>query len=198
MTNTNDDRILVLNFIGSKLSLREFLFAHFPKEITSFADLFSGTGITAAMVRQQYGVHTLVSNDMESFAVAFAKAYHASWKPKLQHNIDLLNQVDGVTGIISQHFSNAIHSDRMYFTPDNAAKIDAMRQLLEKWKLNKKITESDYWYLLACIIRAADQVANTASTYAAYLKHFKKTKKNDISFDILDLNRDIKQDGEWT
>lgn len=176
----SENRILALNFIGSKLSLRDFLFQNFPKEIESFADLFSGTGVTAAMVRQQYKTSKLVSNDMESFAVAFARAYHTSWKPSLQNKIDLLNQVKPTNGILSEHFSNGSNGNRMYFTPENASKIDGMRMELESWKSGKSVREDEYWYLLACIIRAADQVANTASTYAAYLKQFKASAKKPV------------------
>ena len=37
------------------------------------------------------------------------------------------------------------------------------------------ITENEYFYLLACLIEAADKVANTASVYEAFLKDLKKS-----------------------
>jgi adenine-specific DNA-methyltransferase len=177
-------QVLPLNFIGSKLSLSEFIFDHFPNEIESFADLFSGTGIFTALTRKKFNPTVVVSNDTEYFSVVFAHAWCVPWRATLQTKINQLNKIAENPGklkgggILHTHFADGVK--RMYFTPQNGRIIDAMRQQLEIWKTDKKITKKNYYYLLACIIRAADQVANTTSTYAAFLKHYKKSAQKRI------------------
>jgi len=58
---------------------------------------------------------------------------------------------------------------------------------IEKWKNKKLITENEYFYLLACLIEAADKVANTASVYEAFLKDLKKSAQKPIVITPLDL-----------
>jgi adenine-specific DNA-methyltransferase len=68
----------------------------------------------------------------------------------------------------------------MYFTDENAKKCDAIRQKIENWKSERKITEDEYYFLLASLIESIDKVANTASVYGAFLKKFKKSALNSL------------------
>jgi adenine-specific DNA-methyltransferase len=76
--------------------------------------------------------------------------------------------VEPERGFISQHFSAA--SGRMYFTDENARRIDGARHALHRWSEAGLVSEDAYYLLLAAIIEAADRVANTAGIYAAYIK----------------------------
>jgi adenine-specific DNA-methyltransferase len=60
----------------------------------------------------------------------------------------------------------------MYFTPENAARIDAAREAVESWRKERQVGEDDYYLLLAAIIEGADRVANTAGVYASYMKRW--------------------------
>jgi adenine-specific DNA-methyltransferase len=83
-------------------------------------------------------------------------------------------------GFISRHFSPATGDGkvgRMYFTPENAGRIDAAREELESWRGAGKIGEDDYYILLAAIIEGADRVANTAGVYASYMKRWQPNAK---------------------
>jgi adenine-specific DNA-methyltransferase len=73
-------------------------------------------------------------------------------------------------GFISQHFSAT--SGRMYFTDENARRIDAARHALHRWREAELISDDAYYLLLAAIIEGADRVANTAGIYAAYIKQW--------------------------
>ncbi len=53
----------------------------------------------------------------------------------------------------------------MYFQPSNALKIDSVIKQIEKWFLDNKITESEYYYLLYCLISAVSYVANITDIY---------------------------------
>jgi adenine-specific DNA-methyltransferase len=88
---------------------------------------------------------------------------------------DMVRELSGVSpkeGFISEHFSPSGKDGRMYFTPENAALIDAMREELEVWRRGQRISEDSYYVLLAAIIEGADRVANTAGVYASYMKRW--------------------------
>src|SRR3954471_6885662 len=71
----------------------------------------------------------------------------------------------------------------MYFTSENAARIDAARETLDAWRADGKVGESDYYLLLAAIIEGADRVANTAGVYASYMKRWQPNAQR--SFEIV-------------
>jgi len=62
--------------------------------------------------------------------------------------------------------------ERMFFTSENAARIDGIRTLLHKWKSDDLLSEAEFYVLLASLIDAADVAANTTGVYGAYLKKF--------------------------
>ena len=74
------------------------------------------------------------------------------------------------SGFISNHFAPA--GGRMYFTPENAGRIDAAWRVLHEWRREALIDEDAYHILLAAIIDGADRVANTAGVYAAFIKRW--------------------------
>lgn len=73
-------------------------------------------------------------------------------------------------GFISSQFSPA--GGRMYFTPENAGRVDAAWRALHRWRLAGLIDEDAYYMLLAAVIDGADRVANTAGVYAAFIKRW--------------------------
>ena len=58
----------------------------------------------------------------------------------------------------------------MYFTKENAGRIDYFRSQIEKWYEKKLLTEDEYCYLLSCLIESVSDVSNTAGVYGAFLK----------------------------
>jgi len=77
-------------------------------------------------------------------------------------------QRDG--GFVAGHYSPA--GGRMYFTQENAERIDAVRERLHEWRAEGLIGDDAYFLLLAALIEAADRAANTAGVYAAYIKQW--------------------------
>lgn len=61
-------------------------------------------------------------------------------------------------------------SERMYFSEDNAGRIDFIRLKIEEWYKNNKIDNREYYYLIACLLESVSKVANVAGVYGAYLK----------------------------
>lgn len=62
--------------------------------------------------------------------------------------------------------------DRMFFTSENAERIDGIRTVLHEWQSRGLVTKVEYYLLLAALIDAADAAANTTGVYGAFLKEF--------------------------
>jgi len=75
-----------------------------------------------------------------------------------------------VEGFLTRHFAPA--GGRMYFTEENARRIDAARATLHDWRARALIDDDAYYVLLAAVIEGADRVANTAGVYAAFIKRW--------------------------
>ena len=56
---------------------------------------------------------------------------------------------------------------RMYFTEENALKIDLVRTQIENWYNASSINEDAYFYLLACLIEAVPFISNITGVYGA-------------------------------
>lgn len=77
-------------------------------------------------------------------------------------------------GFVSEHYTPAgergAEHGRMYFTPDNAGRIDAIRDRIGSWRKSGRIGRRRTQLLLATLIEAADRVANTTGVYASFVK----------------------------
>ncbi len=183
-----------MNYIGSKHKLSSFIQSTVQGVCGTdlsqkiFCDLFAGTGIVGRVFKTQ--IHQVIANDLEYYSYVLNRNYignHTSIK--IEPLLEDLNNISGKTGFISKQYGESGTADRLYFTQENAQKIDAIRQQIEVWKTQQEITEDQYFFLLASLIESADKVANTASVYGAYLKHIKKTAAKTLeiipaSFDI--------------
>jgi adenine-specific DNA-methyltransferase len=177
-----------LRYIGNKTRLLGFIRRVLRRRGIApgrAVDPFSGTAsVGKALKRWQF--HTAASDIME-YGYVFARAYvEVTERPRfdriareiggreLRHALSWLNHLPGRPGFIHEHYSpagevGAVHG-RMYFTPGNAARIDAMRDAIESWYRSAAIDDDSYHTLLAALIEAADRVANTTGVYAAFVK----------------------------
>jgi len=169
-----------LNYIGSKHKLSQFIQttvhgvcgADLSQKV--FCDLFAGTGIVGRFFKTQ--VSQVIANDLEYYSYVLNRNYIGNHKfLETEHLRRNLNELSGIQGFIAEQYGDSGIAGRMYFTQENAQKIDAIRQQIEAWKTTNDITDDQYYFLLASLIESADKVANTASVYGAYLKHIKKS-----------------------
>lgn len=94
----------------------------------------------------------------------------------LYNVLQYLNHLPGVNGFIYKNYCpGGTDSARRYYTDNNGRLCDAIRLKLNEWRNAKKISEMEFFILLASLLDAIDRVANTASVYGAFLKHFKPT-----------------------
>jgi len=77
-------------------------------------------------------------------------------------------------GFVTEHYTPAGEDGRahgrMYFTPENGASIDAVRETVAEWSDFGLIDGPGEQLLLATLIQAADRVANTTGVYASFVK----------------------------
>ncbi len=160
---------MTLNYLGCKRGLLPFLLEHIDpvlSESCTFADLFAGTGSVGNSVQGRVG--KVVANDTELYSVLINRALLcSSYTPCLQEKIDQLNTLEGREGLVTQKYS----TERLFFSRQNAAKIDSCRQQIESWR--DSIQSQQYDFLLASLLVSADRVANTTCVYAAHLKTLK-------------------------
>jgi adenine-specific DNA-methyltransferase len=103
--------------------------------------------------------------------------------------LTLLNSLEGAPGFIANNYGPA--GDRFYYSIENAEKTDAIRQTIEQWLNQKIISKLEYFYLLASLLEAIDQVANTASVYGAFLKKFKASALRPLILKPLALSNHV-------
>jgi len=173
-----------LDYIGSKKSLIPFLHEKIKEHIPYldkcvFGDLFAGAGnfsfFTAPLVK------TMIANDLEEYSYIINKALiSCEFTQTLQELINELNKLDGDEGIVYKNFSPNKHCERMFFTPENAKLIDAMRKQLYMWLFYNEINQKEHDFLLASLLVSLDKVSNTSCVYGAYLKEFKKSAKKKL------------------
>lgn len=183
-----------MNYIGSKFSIlnfidetiEDFIKPNKDKNNLILCDIFSGTASVGKYFKKKN--YNIISNDIQVYSYITAKHYienneEITFKKLKENNIEdvfnYLNNIEGIEGFIYNNYSMTGTKDkeyqRLYFTDENAKKIDAIRIKIEKWKEEKLIFENEYYYLIASLIESADKVANTASVYEAYLKELKKS-----------------------
>lgn len=174
-----------LNYIGSKYQLLGWL-TDYMKEKTGFttfgnktiADLFAGTGVVSHHFRLQGA--TVYTNDAELYSAVIAHAFTRSfYTERVRNVIAEMNAVAAAAahaatpGFVTRHYSPYEGNERMFFTTENARRIDAVRAMLEDAVGDAALTHDEYQFILASIIISADAVSNVPAVYGCYLKNFK-------------------------
>ena len=174
-----------LNYIGSKHSLLPFIESTIRNEMDTndfskmkFADVFSGTSSVGFLFRN-LGCSAIYSNDIEYFSHVIARASICSnYTEKVKKLMGVLSASEPSIGCVSKNYSESGEQQRMFFSIENANRIDGMRMKLEEIK--PTITENEYYFLLASIIVSADTSANVPAIYGSFLKEYKKSAVNPI------------------
>src|SRR2546423_13346697 len=181
-----------MRYIGNKTRLLPFILRTLERSgigVGSVHDAFAGTAaVSCALKEKGWRVH---SSDLLMSSYVFQRAYVVAEAADtaLRDMASELGAPPPPEGFMSQHFSPSRRSatgaagGRMYFTPENAGRIDAAREQLATWLKEKKISEDSYYILLAAIIEGADRVANTAGVYASYMKRWQPNAKR--RFDVV-------------
>ena len=185
-----------MNYIGAKYSLMDFLVQTIETVAGTntdriFADLFAGTGVVGKTFKEKG--YTVISNDIQYYSYVLNRHLIGNVPPLETNVLEHLNSLDGVDGFVYQNYCYGSGSGRSYFSDENGRKCDAIRMELEQLKNCGKISENQYYWLLASLINSIDKYANTASVYGAFLKQIKKSAAKEFRLELLpviDGNKD--------
>jgi adenine-specific DNA-methyltransferase len=191
-----------LRFIGSKERLLPFIEAAIRRHVGpgtfKVADLFTGTGSVSRLFKRLG--NNVVANDNLRLGYVLAQAilnindepnfdglFQANeilaqaskqdlFSPPYDQVLTYLNNLAGEEGFFFKEYSPSGTLDsshaRRYFSDHNAKKIDAIRNMLRKWKCLNLLTEPEHCLLLADLMRGANRVPNIAGTYGCFIKHW--------------------------
>lgn len=188
-----------MRYLGNKTKLLSFIenvINKYDIEGETFADLFSGTGSVGDYFKDKYKI---ISNDYMYFSKVisgakllnnntpnffkFKKKYHCSpfeWlnnkKYKPQDNYYIYHTYTPV-------------GDRMYFTEENAIKIDGFRLDIEELYKQEIIDYKEYLFLLASLLESTLKVSNTSGTYQAFFKFWENRAKKEIIIEPLEFKK---------
>lgn len=164
------------------------------------ADIMAGTGSVSLGLRKcgykviasdvmTYSYHHLVSNlqigEYPEFSALMPKIDSPGTKEPYKDVLSYLNALRPKKSFFYREFSpdgvplNGCPA-RKYFTADNAAKIDAIREKINEWIEGHFITSKEESLLKHTLIMAVNEVANISGTYGYFLSEFKKNAKDKI------------------
>lgn len=176
--------IMSFRYIGSKARVVDAIIdAIGAPDGGVFVDAFSGTGAVAeAASRVGWPVH--VNDHLSSSAImSFARVTSASLArfAKLGGYLNAVKELDASRprrGFIWREYSPASLAycgvARLYFTENNAKKIDGIRRVITEWSEKSLITKIEEKLLIADLLCAANRVANTAGTYGCFLSSWQR------------------------
>lgn len=165
-----------MRYIGSKTALVDNIYEliklkKIDHENYTFCDAFSGTGTVGEFFKDKFRI---IANDIQyySFVISQAKLNTPDMTfSRLGFDpFDYFNtEKREFEGFIYKNYSD-VGSERMYFSADNGLKIDYIRNKIDEWKIQDKITDFEYYYLIGALIESVSKVANIAGVYGSYLK----------------------------
>ncbi|CAM3689532.1 DNA adenine methylase [Flavobacterium chungbukense] len=186
-------------YIGSKDKLSEIIISEIlkiDKNAKHIIDLMAGTGLFSLALRENgfivsaldvmtYSYHHLNFHLFMNCYPNFEGISHIKGikKSNSLSNYELilnyLNELEPIKGYFYNEFSpegkaSNTTKARKYFTPENAAKIDSIRNEIKFLKGKNIITDKEHSLLIHDLIMATNDVANIAGTYGHYLSKFVK------------------------
>lgn len=129
-------------------------------------DLFSGSARVGHHLKKMG--YQVWSNDHNAYAHTLATAYvqadRERWLEKTETVLEELRQVTPEAGWFTRNFCE----EARFFHPENGARIDAMRERIERMDLEPELKA----VVLVALMEAADRVDSTAGLQMAYMKQW--------------------------
>ena len=164
----------MVKYIGSKRTLVPLISqvaARLPVETA--CDLFAGTTRVGQAFRR-LGLEVL-SNDLASYSEALGHAYVVAGEQERRAAEPILAELaalSGAPGYVTQTFC----VESRYFQPHNGARIDAIRQAIDRYSRDPAVRG----LLLTSLLEAADRVDSTTGLQMAYLKKWAPRSFNEL------------------
>jgi len=173
ITYLGNKRALIANIEQEVLAIKKELQA----ERLFCADLFSGSGIVARMLKKHS--YKLVVNDLESYSalinecyLANEDSYPASLCDEYRKTIEASCLSHKIEGIITKHYApkndNAIQKgERVFYTHENALLIDTYRQLIDDIVKEEDLKK----FFLAPLVVESSIHVNTSGVFKGFYKN---------------------------
>lgn len=189
-----------MRFIGGKTLIIPYILKLIKEktiDVKSISDVFAGSGVVSREFKN-HG-YDIISNDLMYFSYVLLRGT-VGINSKLEFkNLNISNPIEYLNNLSLENtnidlkncFTYQNYSPkggRMYFTEDNALKIDLIRTQIENWYEAYTINEDEYFYLLTCLIEAVPFVSNITGVFGAYLKHWDKRALNNLELKNVDLS----------
>jgi len=167
------------------------------KRLTLF-DAFCGTGAVSDSLKDSFDI---VANDMLRWCMIYTKGRICANNCNFENlGFDPFKYFNSNTNIVKGFFYKNYSlggSKRMYFSSENAGRIDYFRTTIESWKDKELINENEYSFLLASLIESVSVVSNTAGVYGAFLKHWDLRATKPIEFKKVEFNNTLNKKVEF-
>lgn len=157
-----------IRYLGSKAKMLPVI--HEVAEaldVRSICDAFAGSGrVGHSFKAQGYNVE---SND-------FGAAQYAINEALIRTNLEEVGNVPAFLQVLNAlpgklgWFTKTYCQDARFWRVENGMKVDAIRDEIELWNREKRITNQEYFVLLYSLILALDQCDATMGMHKAYLK----------------------------
>lgn len=197
----------LITYLGNK---RKLLFliqkaiqqCHLSITKTDFIDLFGGSGVVSRLAKVM-GFQRIFVNDWEPYSFPINEAFLKIDETRLSQlfldkggihqvleKLNTLKSIPKEKEYIARYYAPQSHNisdidykkERLFYTRENALRIDFMRYQIEKWyPQNQQLTEMaqlEKNFLLALLIYKASIHNNTSGVFKAYHKGFGGHGKN--------------------
>ncbi len=204
-----------MRYLGNKTRLIPFLSRAIDRYVSEpgvACDPFSGTAsVASALKRAGWRVF---AGDLMAFSYALqvvrvqldrTPRFKADTLPRADRNgarstsysrlVEYLETLPGEDGFLTEHYTLAgkdgkAHG-RMYFTAENARRIDAVRLKIDEWQSSGVVDRTRAQLLIATLLEAADRVANTTGVYASFVKTFQPNARRPLELRALRTTRPV-------
>ena len=113
-------------------------------------------------------------------------------KFRIQYNIDIFTWLNNKIFTPNEKYfiynNYSPKGNRMFFTEENALKIDGIRLKIEDLYTKEIINENEYFFLLASLLESVTKISNTSGTYEAFFKFWENRALNSFVLYPLEFN----------
>lgn len=189
-----------MRFIGGKTLIIPYIIELIKEktiDVKSMSDVFAGSGVVSREFKSLG--YDVISNDLMYFSYVLLRGtIGINSKLKFQ-NLNISNPIEYLNNLNLESINHNLKTcfiyqnyspkgGRLYFTEENALKVDLVRAQIENWYKDSLINEDEYFYLLTCLIEAVPFISNITGVYGAYLKHWDKRALNNLELKNVDLS----------
>ena len=173
----------MIKYLGSKRRLIPSILGavRLLPDVRTVVDLFSGTSrVGHALKSSGYRV---LANDHNTYAAVWARCYVQADREDVlataQRLVQEFNRLPGRPGYFTETFCERSR----FFQPKNGARIDAIREEIERKDLEPELKA----VMLTALMEAADDVDSTTGVQMAYLKKWAGRAALDLELRIPDV-----------